>query len=72
MDDLLTVKEAAELLKLTPMTVYRAVEEGRLQHLRFGRTIRIPREALNSFLKTPEPTAPKPANPRTHAPVTRI
>jgi len=43
---LLTVSEAAELLKLNPMTVYRMVRAGQLPAVRFGRTVRIDQEQL--------------------------
>lgn len=69
--DLLTVKEAAAFLKLSPDTIYRATKAGTLPHVRIGRSIRLSREALEDFLKNPEP---KHTTPQTvaHAPVMRL
>ena len=56
------------------MTVYRAVDQGTLPFVRFGRTIRFDRDALDSYLQTPKD---KPQNrpnekPRNRAPVTKL
>lgn len=72
MNDLLTVKEVAEILRVTPMTVYRAVETGALEHVRFGRTIRISRDALDAYIQKPKPQTPVPAKAQKRAPVTRL
>lgn len=56
-----TVKEAAELLKINPATVYRAVKRSQITFLRIGGAIRIPERAFDEFLhpaKLPEPTPP--------------
>jgi excisionase family DNA binding protein len=42
----LRVQEAATHLRLNVKTVYAAIASGTLRHVRFGRTLRIPREAL--------------------------
>jgi excisionase family DNA binding protein len=42
----LTVQEAAAHLRLNVKTVYAAITSGLLRHVRFGRTLRVPREAL--------------------------
>jgi excisionase family DNA binding protein len=42
----LTVQEAASHLRLNVKTVYAAIASGALRAVRFGRTLRIPREAL--------------------------
>lgn len=42
----LTVQEVAKALRLNRNTVYAAIENGQLPHLRIGRQIRIPRSAL--------------------------
>jgi len=42
----LTVKEAAVYLRLNVKTVYAAIASGALRAVRFGRTVRIPREAI--------------------------
>ena len=48
----LTVKEAAELGKVSAWTIYRACELGELRHVRLGgrRAIRLTREALDDWL----------------------
>ena len=65
-----TVKEAAEILKVSPMTIYRAVELAQISVLRIGRTIRIPECAFDEFLHPAKPPAPQPQQWR--APVTRL
>lgn len=72
MNDLLTVKDVAELLRVTPMTVYRAIEAGKLAHVRFGRSIRISRDALEDYIQRPMLPTPNPTKPSNRAPVTRI
>lgn len=65
-----TVKEAAEILKVTPMTIYRAVEQSQITVLRLGRTIRIPESAFDAFLHPAKPPASQLQQRR--APVTRL
>ncbi len=48
-EELLTVKEAATKLRVAPLTIYRAVEAGRLRVRRVGRLIRISDGALADF-----------------------
>lgn len=48
--DLLTVAEIAPVLRLTSGRVYQMLGEGRLPCVRFGRTVRIPREAWEQWL----------------------
>lgn len=49
---LLKVTEAAKLLQLGRDRIYELVASGRLPALHFGRTIRIPRDALAQFVET--------------------
>ncbi len=49
-DKLLTVKDAAKLLQVHPMTVYGWVRGGRLPCLRAGGRIRFRRESLFRWL----------------------
>jgi excisionase family DNA binding protein len=54
----LTVKEAAVYLRLNVKTVYAAITAGYVRSVRFGRTLRIPREALTALsdgVALPEP-----------------
>jgi excisionase family DNA binding protein len=44
-----TPKEIADLLKVSERTVRRWIGEGKLRARRFGRQLRIPREALEAF-----------------------
>lgn len=46
----LTVDEAAAVLRISRGSAYEAVRAGELPHVRFGRTIRVPRHALLSQL----------------------
>jgi excisionase family DNA binding protein len=46
-DELLTVREAAAILKVSRATVYTLVERGELVTIRLGNSIRIPRQALS-------------------------
>ena len=38
---LLTVKELARALRLSPMTVYRLIHTGEIEHVRVGRSYRV-------------------------------
>lgn len=48
---LLKVTEAAKLLQLGRDRIYELIASGRLPALHFGRTIRIPRDALTRFIE---------------------
>jgi excisionase family DNA binding protein len=48
MDTLLTVQEAARLLRLSPFTVYRLAKAGRIPSIRIGGSVRVPKEALEA------------------------
>ena len=47
--ELFTVNEAADRLRISPMTVRRHITAGRLHAVRVGRSIRISREAIERF-----------------------
>ena len=49
--ELLTVKEVAEWLRLTPRTIYSWVKQGRLKVYHIGKQLRFRREEINSFLR---------------------
>lgn len=49
----LTIAEAATIMRVAKMTVYRLVHSGELEAVRVGRSFRIPEEALNEFLRAP-------------------
>ena len=42
-DDVLTVKEVAALLKVVPATIYAMIERGHLEHFRVNNSIRVRR-----------------------------
>jgi len=46
----LTIREAAQVLRLAENTVYAAIHRGELPARRVGRRLLIPREALERFL----------------------
>lgn len=49
-DEYLTVAEVGALLHLHIMTVYNLVKKGRLEAVRIGTRIRVPRTAVDKFL----------------------
>lgn len=49
--ELLTVKETAALMRLDRNTVYELVRTNQIPHVRLGRSIRIPRQALLQHLE---------------------
>lgn len=62
--DLLTVKETAAMLKVSPLTVRRHIAAGRLGVVRVGRAVRVRREALERFIEpTSSPAASQPDDP---------
>ncbi|HUT03795.1 MAG TPA: helix-turn-helix domain-containing protein [bacterium] len=62
MHDLLTVKQAAKLLGVSPQLVYLQIQAGLLAHVRVGtRTIRIEQADLDAYLASGH----QPANERT-------
>ncbi len=52
----ITVDEAAALLRTGPKAVRRAVQDGTIPSLRVGRHIRIPYAALMRLINNPDPT----------------
>ena len=46
----LSVKEAAALLGVNPLTVYEAINRDEFPHVRVGRRVLIPRSALQKWL----------------------
>lgn len=47
----MTVAEVAEVLRVSKMTVYRLVHSGEMPAVRFGRSFRVPEEAVSQYLK---------------------
>ena len=66
--ELLTVQEAAAMLKVNPITVRRFIAQGRLAAVRVGRRVRVSKEAVEQFVT---PVRPRPAKPAKRAPAGR-
>lgn len=58
--ELLTVRETAQLLRVSPLTVRRYIQDGRLPALKVGKGVRVRKEALEQFMKPVEPKRAKP------------
>lgn len=53
--DLLTVSEIAGMMRVSKMTVYRLVQSGALQGIRFGRSYRVPKASVDHYLESINP-----------------
>jgi excisionase family DNA binding protein len=53
----LTVAEVALAMRVSKMTVYRLVHEGELPAVRFGRSYRVPAQAVQEYLVADRHTA---------------
>lgn len=51
MNDLLTVAEVAEMLRVSTMTVYRLIRTGELPAVRVGRSYRVKQADLERYLE---------------------
>lgn len=58
-DDILSVEEAAKLLKVGKACLYSAIAAGSVPHRKIGRHIRLSRSALVRWLETWSPQAAK-------------
>lgn len=47
----LTVAEVAAMMRVSKMTVYRLVHSGELPAARVGRSFRVPRDAVQDYLR---------------------
>ena len=47
----LTVAEVARIMRVSRMTVYRLVHDGKLPAVQVGRSMRIPEEAVRDYLR---------------------
>jgi len=50
----LTVAEVADLVRVSRMTVYRWIHTGELPAVRFGRSFRVPQQAVETFMEQAE------------------
>ena len=48
--DLLTIEQVAEVLNVSDQTVRKLVKNNEIKAVKFGRTYRITRQALNEFI----------------------
>jgi excisionase family DNA binding protein len=56
--DILTVEEMSKALGISTKTGYRLLRDNKIEHLRLGRTYRIPKAHLLTYMRvflTPEP-----------------
>ena len=58
MDNLFSVKQAAYILKVHPLTIRRYIKEERLKAIKIGGNVRIKESALSEFNKDFIPTKP--------------
>ena len=58
-DDILTVAEVMDILYVGKNTVYRLLNDGELKGFRIGRTWKIPRDSLTSFIMHRRAEIPK-------------
>ncbi|MGB2757613.1 MAG: helix-turn-helix domain-containing protein [Acidimicrobiia bacterium] len=49
-EQLLTVQEIASAMRVSEMTVYRLIRDGRLGAVRIGKHLRVSREEFHAFL----------------------
>ncbi|MEK4713567.1 helix-turn-helix domain-containing protein [Sporosarcina sp. FSL K6-5500] len=49
-DDILTIDELAELLKIGKNTAYRLINTGQIKSIRIGRTHRIPKKSVIEYI----------------------
>ena len=52
------VREAAQLLRVGPRTVYNLIRSGRLRAVRVGRLWRVPMQGLEEYLRGPDRRVP--------------
>ncbi len=50
-DQLYTIKEVQATLKVSQATIYRMVYDGRLPHIRIGKLVRVPAEAVRELIE---------------------
>ena len=66
---ILTVKEVADILRVSKWQVYALVKSGELGAVRLGRSIRVPRRVIDGLLNecsSGPGLSPEATNPRTH------
>ncbi|MBG6184076.1 excisionase family DNA binding protein [Arthrobacter sp. CAN_A214] len=48
----MTVSEIATMMRVSKMTVYRLVQSGAIDGIRFGRSYRVPKAAVQQYLRS--------------------
>jgi len=51
MSKLLSIRQAAEVLAMSEVSVRRMVRDGQLEHLRIGRALRVPLASIEKIIK---------------------
>ncbi|MFN8531919.1 MAG: helix-turn-helix domain-containing protein [Dehalococcoidia bacterium] len=64
MMELLTIHETAQVLKVSPMTVRRFIQAGRLPAVRIGKGVRVRKEAVDRLITPVAPASEQPTSPR--------
>ena len=59
---MLTVEEAAELLRIGRSSAYEAARTGQLPTVRIGRILRVPRPAIEEMLRATTPSRARPGD----------
>ena len=54
MNDILTVKELAEYLRIKPITVYKHVSKGKLPFFKVGSLTRFRKDVIDAWIKSKE------------------
>lgn len=54
-EQLYTVAEVAAMMRVSKMTVYRLVQSGTIDSIRFGRSYRVPKSAVREYLDERNP-----------------
>ena len=63
--ELLTIREVAQITKLSATTIRRRIASGELKAVRVGKGVRVPKAAVQRFIKPVHPTSVKrPSVPR--------
>ena len=65
MNTFLTVREAAEALRISKSKAYELVSSGEIPHVRFGKVVRIPKCWLDDWLEGQRAGRPAPPHPGT-------
>jgi excisionase family DNA binding protein len=51
MSKLLSIRQCADVLSVSEISVRRMIKDGRLQHVRLGRSLRVPLDSVEQIVK---------------------